>query len=286
MTESFGEVGASRTPTGRERWLMAKDGETVNSLPLMVDDGRGPSPPSAISRRREKQGTTGVITAAKSLPSELAFLPSSRNAVEDKGKKPVAAGSRHVCRRGELPARSSPEFSIGCCRSLSFLLAASMLHVLVAWEKAVEEGPLVCATRYACRNGASPLPPTEKIASAAGLPSLAPRGVRRKKRGCHGRTRRRSQPRREEEGERHMLPLLEMAFPQAATGSAMSLRRRKDHRHCPRPNAIDELPYLLRPEDGDLVVLGRSPMVVYLLGLSERGDRASAERQEAGSFGC
>nr|GMD17641.1 hypothetical protein Iba_chr07dCG5560 [Ipomoea batatas] len=74
--------------------------------------------------------------------------------------------------------------------------------------------------------------------------------------------------------------------PYAATDSARLLRRRKNHRHCPRPNAIDELPYLLRPEDGDLVVLGRSSMVVYLLGLSERGDRASAERQEAGSFGC
>nr|GMD99003.1 ycf3-interacting protein 1, chloroplastic [Ipomoea batatas] len=42
------------------------------------------------------QDTNRVVTAAKSLPSELAYLPPSRNAVEDQEKKPVAAGSRHL----------------------------------------------------------------------------------------------------------------------------------------------------------------------------------------------
>nr|GMD03683.1 hypothetical protein Iba_chr06aCG11220 [Ipomoea batatas]GME07713.1 hypothetical protein Iba_scaffold6462CG0240 [Ipomoea batatas] len=87
------------------------------------------------------------------------------------------------------------------------------------------------------------LSPSEEVASAAGLPSSPPQGVSSPKGGCHGRTRRRSRLRREEEGERRRLPLLKMAFPQAATGSAMSLRRRKDCRHYPRPNAIDELSY-------------------------------------------
>nr|GLL44932.1 hypothetical protein Itr_chr13CG16670 [Ipomoea trifida] len=91
--------------------------------------------------------------------------------------------------------------------------------------------------------------------------------LHRKKGGRHGRTRRRrSLLHREEECELRMLPQLETGFPHAATGSAMLLRRRKDHRYCLRPNAIDELLNTSTGGwDGSLMMLGWRLMVVCLL---------------------